>query len=151
MPTYDYRCPECGYTDEVVHSIKISPEIHCDKCLSQAGKPVPMERLISGNPGGFIVKGGGIMAAYNEKMFRHKKNAALELRQMEHYGEGPRLQPNVAGLEVDSWKDAAKLAKEAGMSADSYAPHIEKEKHVGKTSNIDDKKWKKAKEKKAAI
>ena len=124
MPTYDYQCPECGYVEEVFHSIKDSPEIHCPMCLDRTGDELVMGRMISENFGGFVIKGGGSMAGYKEKQIRRKKNADLEMRQMEHYGEGPKLQPNVAGHEVDSWSDAAKLAKEAGMNTDSYKPQI---------------------------
>jgi predicted double-glycine peptidase len=54
----------------------------------------------------------------------------------------------VAGVEQESWSDAAKLAKEAGLSADSYQPLIEKEKRTSKISGVDDAVWKKAKEEK---
>ena len=52
----------------------------------------------------------------------------------------------MGGLEQSSWSDAAKLAKEAGMNAESYKPLIEKEQRTSKVSGVDDAKWKKAKE-----
>lgn len=142
MPTYDYRCPDCGHVEEVVHSIKSDPDIKCSSC-----NKCLMQRMISSNTTGFIFKDGGTPSmAYKEKRLRQKKNAGLNVRQIERYGSGVRLKPNVAGHEVDSWSDAAKLAKEAGWKEDSYKPLIEKEKHTSKTSNIDDRAWKKAKE-----
>ena len=147
MPTYEYGCRECGNIDEVVHSIKKSPEIKCSKC-SENGKEVVMERLISQNYGGFIFKGGTASMAWKEKRLRNKKSANLDVKQIDRWGEGHRIQPNVAGHEVDSWSDASKLAKEAGMNTDSYKPMIEKEKRVSKSSGVDDTKWKAAKDNK---
>jgi putative FmdB family regulatory protein len=143
MPTYEYRCYDCGQVQEITHSIKSDPEILCDSCESKK----PAERLISWNGTGFIFKGGTEAMNWKEKRHKMKTRAELGVKQIERYGTegGSRLQPNVAGMEVDSWSDAAKLAKESGMSADSYKPMIEKEKTVGKSS-VDDKKWKKAKE-----
>lgn len=147
MPTYEYGCHECGYIYEIVHSIKVSPEIECSKCAEKGNKSV-MERLISKNFGGFIFKGGTPSMAWKEKRNRHKSNANLDVKQIDRWGEGPTIQPNVAGHEVNSWKDASKLAKEAGLNTESYKPMIEKEKRVSKASGVDDKKWKAAKDKK---
>lgn len=147
MPTYEYRCPSCGVVREIVHSIKEAPQIRCEACTGDEVSPV-MERLISRNSAGFIFKTWTPSMAYKESRSRHRKNADLEMRQLERYGSGPRLQPNVAGHEVDTWSDAAKLAKEAGMSTESYQPMIEREKTISKVSNVDDRKWKKAKDKK---
>ncbi len=32
MPAYDYKCPECGFTDEVIHGMSESPEYECPDC-----------------------------------------------------------------------------------------------------------------------
>ena len=148
MPRYEYRCPKCGLIKEELHSIKVDPEFICPACQMGGGESNKMERLISRNFGGFVIKGGSPSAAWKEKRLRSKKNADLGVRQVDRYGGGPRLQPNVAGMEVDSWSDAANLAKEAGMNADSYEPMIEKEKHTSKESNVDDRKWTDVKDKK---
>jgi len=142
MPTYEYRCRSCSNIQEEVHSIKIDPEIKCEKCSDST------ERLISNNFAGVIFKGGTETMAWKEKRIRHKKNKDLELRQINRWGTGPKLQPNVAGHEVESWSDASKLAKESGMRADTYQPLIEKNKYISKESGVDDRKWKKAKEEK---
>jgi len=146
MPTYDYKCPACGHVKEVIHSIKESPRIVCDLCMLGGGENNAMERQISLSAGGFIL-GSSESMAWKEKRIRHKRNADLEVKQIDRWGSGPKLQPNVAGMEVDSWSDAAKLAKEAGMSDDSYKGHIEKEKSTGE-SGVDDRKWKAAKDNK---
>jgi putative FmdB family regulatory protein len=143
MPTYEYLCHNCGQIQEVIHSIKDDPAITCDACESSD----PAERLISRNIGGFILKGGTEAIHWKEKRNRMKKNSEMGVRQIERYGSdgGTSLKPNVAGMEVDTWKDASKLAQEAGMSTESYQPLIEKEKNVGKLG-VDDRKWKAAKE-----
>ena len=38
------------------------------------------------------------------------------------------MAPNIAGVRTDSWSDAQKMAKEAGMNHESYTPFVEKEK-----------------------
>ena len=145
MPTYEYRCRDCSKKQEVTHSIKEDPEILCEHCESKN----PMERLISWNGAGFILKGGTEAINWKEKRYRMKKRADLGVKQIDRYGTegGTSLQPNVGGMAVDSWSDAAKVAKEAGMSTESYKPMIEKEKNTGK-SGVDDRKWKAAKDNK---
>ena len=50
MPTYEYKCQDCGYTFERFQSIKDKPIAKCPKC---GGK---VQRLISGGAG-VIFKG----------------------------------------------------------------------------------------------
>ncbi|NOZ55181.1 MAG: zinc ribbon domain-containing protein [Calditrichaeota bacterium] len=52
MPTYVYRCEECGYTFERFESINSEPVQVCPKCGAQA------RRLISAGAG-LIFKGSG--------------------------------------------------------------------------------------------
>jgi putative FmdB family regulatory protein len=145
MPTYEYRCNDCGIVTEVTHSIKEDPEIICPKC-EPLGKSVKMERLISRNNGGFIFKQWTEAQTYKISRDKQKQNSDLEVRQIERYGSGPTLKPNIAGVEVESWSDAKKLAKEAGLNTESYDKHVVKEATVSKTSGVDDSKWKAAKE-----
>ena len=144
MPTYDYRCNTCGLVNEVTHSIKETPVINCPHCLEE-GHEVPMERLISFNSAGFIFKEWTPSQLYKISRDKEKKNHELDVKQIDRYGSGPRLKPNVAGVEVDSWSDAKKLASEAGINTATYDTYIAKEKSVSKTSGVDDNKWKKAK------
>ncbi len=148
MPTYEYKCNDCQVIKEITHSIKESPEILCDVCLDN-DKKVPMERLISFNRGGFIMKQWTEAMAYKAKRDKVKQNNNLGVKQIERYGvSGPKLQPNVAGMELDSWGDAQKVAKEAGMNTASYEPMVAKEK-VG--SKVKDTAWKAAKAKAGKI
>lgn len=147
MPTYEYRCPECKLVMDVTHSIKEDPDIFCPSGKHPGEGSVKMERLISFNKsGGFIFKQMTESQVHKLGRDKRKQNLDLEKRQIERYGSGPRLQPNVAGMEVDSWSDAKKLASEAGMNTASYDTMINKESVISKSSGVDDSKWKAAKE-----
>jgi putative FmdB family regulatory protein len=141
MPTYEYRCNSCGKIQEEIHSIKTNPEIACQNCEEK-----PMERLISLNISGFIT-GDTEAKLWKEKRHRKKKNADLDIRQIERYGTGPRLTPNVGGQEVGSWSEAKKLAKDKGKNTSSYDKYIRNEKSTSKISGINDRAYKSAKEK----
>ena len=118
---YDYKCGKCGNVEEHFHRISESPEIKCSLCEEN------MERIISVS-GGFIFKGGTPTIHDREKRLRKKRSQQLEKKQNERRAESPQVQPNIAGVRTDSWADAQSLAKEAGMSHESYTPYVEKEK-----------------------
>jgi putative FmdB family regulatory protein len=67
MPTYEYKCNNCGDRFEKFQSIKADPIRKCPKCGKNA-----VERLISAG-GGLIFKGSGFYitdyrdASYNDK------------------------------------------------------------------------------------
>jgi hypothetical protein len=129
--------------------MKESPEFICPKCN---GQKIRMERVISFNRNSFIIKGESVSKDWKEERYRVKRSAEMGVRQIERYGSGgQKLKPNVAGVEVDSWSDAAKMAKEAGLNSDSYTPLIEKEKRTSKVSGVDDNAWKKAKDDKNKV
>jgi len=46
MPTYEYKCNKCGYTFDILQSIKAEPLKTCSKC----GKET-LQKLISGGTG----------------------------------------------------------------------------------------------------
>jgi hypothetical protein len=50
-------------------------------------------------------------------------------RMKKRYGDmGPRVAPNIAGVQQESWSDCKKLAKECGMNTDSFTSMVDKEK-----------------------
>jgi len=122
MPNYDYRCQKCDIVEEHTHRISENPKIKCSKCKKT------MERLISLSAGGFIFKGGTPAIHDREKRLRKKRGEELRVKQEERKAESAQVQPNVAGFQTDSWADAQKVAKEAGMDDKSYTPFVEKEK-----------------------
>ncbi|MGH2462811.1 MAG: FmdB family zinc ribbon protein [Candidatus Limnocylindria bacterium] len=59
MPTYDYRCRDCGHTIEIIHSIlEDGPEV-CERCRG------PMQRVL--HPTGVIFRGSGFYATDSRK------------------------------------------------------------------------------------
>jgi len=62
MPTYDYRCENCGNEMEAFQSIKDAPLTKCPKC----GKDT-LKKMISGGAG-LIFKGTGFyLTDYKDK------------------------------------------------------------------------------------
>ncbi len=51
MPSYDYKCSNCGHELEIFHSITEGGRKRCPKCKKQT-----LKRLISGG-GGIIFRG----------------------------------------------------------------------------------------------
>lgn len=121
MPTYEYRCGTCNKIEEHIHRMSETPEIKCS-----CGEV--MSRMISFNAGGFIIRGGSEAINWKEKRHRMKSREEVAIRQRERYGDGPKIKPNIAGVETESWSDARKMAKEAGMNHESFTPYVEKEK-----------------------
>jgi putative FmdB family regulatory protein len=126
MPTYDYKCPECGIIKEIVHSIKEDPIIYCSECL-KIDKKIIMERMITYPAGGFIFKQWTEAQAYKIKRDKYKNNEILEKKQKERYGEGPKLVPNVNGEIVESWEKAKMVAKDKKLNDSTYDKMIQKE------------------------
>ena len=60
MPTYDYKCTECGYSFEYFQPMSDEPLKTCPKC---GGK---VRRLIGGGTG-VIFKGSGFYVTDNRK------------------------------------------------------------------------------------
>jgi len=52
MPTYEYRCSQCGHEMEAVQRISADPLKTCPKCSADS-----LKRLISQSS--FMLKGGG--------------------------------------------------------------------------------------------
>jgi putative FmdB family regulatory protein len=122
MARYDYKCKICGKVREEIHFMNETPEFRCSTCNGL------MEKQFTPNIAGFVLKGGTEAIHWKEKRMRMAKREILGKKQKERYGTGPKIQPNVAGMEVDTWSDAQRVAKEAGMNAQSYEPYVQKEK-----------------------
>lgn len=64
MPTYDYKCTNCGHIFELFQSIKEHPITECPKCKGR------VKRLI-GTGSGIIFKGRGFYATdYRSKNYK---------------------------------------------------------------------------------
>ena len=144
MPTYQYTCPECAVTADVLRGISDKSPENCKQC----GKPMTRDFV----PGGVgHVRGSTPAKGYKESRLRVKRNADLGVRQIERHGSGPSIIPNVDGVETGSWAEAAKLAKESGKRTALYNEMAEKEKHRDNSRGLDERKWKKLKEEKRLL
>lgn len=121
MATYDYACTECHYQEEKVHGMTEEPEYKCPRCGFSMLKQFSLNRT------GFIFKGGTETINWKEKRYRLKRSEKMAVKQEAHRAGLPKVQPNVAGVEFDSWSDAKKIAKECGLQHETYTPMVEKE------------------------
>ena len=69
MPTYEYRCKECGYEFELFQNMTDEPVKKCPKCSGN------VERLI-GIGGGLIFKGNGFYSTdYRSESYKKAAKA----------------------------------------------------------------------------
>ena len=70
MPTYEYKCQDCGEKFEEFQNITDPPVTRCPECGG------PVQRLISGGSG-LLFKGSGFYLTDNRSE-KYKKDAAKE-------------------------------------------------------------------------
>ena len=117
MPIYGFKCNACGNLFEELLSFSQAKEQRCCSLCDS----FETQRLIT-SPN-VIFKGDG----WNDKNERIKKqmrrkNKRLDKRQSEMKRDAPsvKLAPNVDGERVDTWSEAAKLAKSKGKNVALY-------------------------------
>jgi len=124
MPIYAYQCQSCEHTFDKMLSLSQYKEAQpCEECGEGTKKLITAVNLnFSGD--GWATKNGRI--AYQMR----KKNERLKAKENERKRDAPgiSLVPNVGGEGVDSWGDAAKLAKSQGKDTSGYTKLAQKEK-----------------------
>ncbi|MBI2618532.1 MAG: zinc ribbon domain-containing protein [Ignavibacteriales bacterium] len=71
MPTYEYKCSECGHTFEEFQSISAQPLTQCPSCGKQT-----LRRILGGGAG-MIFKGQGFyLTDYKNKGGNHERKVA---------------------------------------------------------------------------
>ena len=140
MPFYNYKCPSCSTTKEVLCGIKDDPEIKCVACS------VTMDKVFTADSVMGHVRGSTPGKAYKESKIRRKRHAEMGVKQIERHGGKTRLVPNVNGEETGTWREAALLAKDAGKDTTGFKAQAVTEKDTQNSSGINEKNWKKAKE-----
>lgn len=120
MPTYDYECGACEHAFEIVEKISEYDPKHrppCPKCGAEEQTyrlfSPPMINLVGDGWAGKNLRIAGQMRAKNKRL-------AAKEREMKGDGMIPQLAPNVGGERVDSWSEAAKLAKDKGKDTSGY-------------------------------
>ena len=90
MPTYEYKCPNCGTVFERFQKITSKPELPCPKCGATA------RRLISGGSG-IVFKGSCFYETDYKRpgeKARHEKRKAQEEGGASGGGEKPKAKPD---------------------------------------------------------
>jgi putative FmdB family regulatory protein len=128
MPTYDYQCQSCEHHFELVmkmseYDTKMKPP--CPECgAEEQSIRVFSPPMINFSGDGWSTKNSRIAGQMRAK------NKRLAAKEREQKGDGmiPQLAPNVGGERVDSWGEAAKLAKDKGKDTTGYERLARKEK-----------------------
>ena len=99
MPTYDYRCENCGHELELFQSISESPKRKCPACSR-----LKLRRLI-GTGAGIIFKGSG----FYETDYRSKswKSGAASAKQERDSAKSPASDDKKSSTKKESKKSDA--------------------------------------------
>ena len=127
MTTYEYECRECSHVFDVqMRMSEYDPKKKppCPSCGDTNPQRLISPWLMSFKGDDWATKNGRIK---NQMQDRRKKLAVKEHEQKKD-GAIPKLAPNVGGERVDSWSEAAKLAKDKGKSVQGYERLARQEK-----------------------
>lgn len=139
MPTFSFSCGGCSAVQDVFRSVSDTSEVTCPSCGAA------MQRLFTPSVSSHV-RGMTLSKAHKESKVRMVGNAERAVKQLERWGTGPSLVPNVDGSEVGSWSDAAKLAREQGKDSSTYSKLAEGEKFSANSRGVDERKWRAAKD-----
>lgn len=127
MPIYSYQCQVCSHAfDKMLSLSQYKDPQACEKCGGETKKMVTAVNInFSGD--GWATKNNRIAGQMR------RKNARLKAKENERKRDSPgmTLAPNVGGERVNSWSDAAKLAKSQGKDTSGYQKLAQKEKSKG--------------------
>ncbi len=126
MPIYSYQCESesCDWSGDVMRPIsQCSDPYACPDCEKSTKKLVTQVGVIFKGDG-WASKNGRVAKQMQEK----NRRLAGKENEMKRDAPGMSLAPNVGGERVDSWSDAAKLAKSKGKQTGGYEKLARKEK-----------------------
>jgi putative FmdB family regulatory protein len=103
MPTYEYACPKCGHTFELVQSMRDEPIKKCPKC-----KKTGVKRLV-GAGAGLIFKGTGFYITD----YKNKKEPAAKAPE----GEAKPAAPATASAAPKTAEASSPAAKAKGADS----------------------------------
>jgi len=118
MPTYTYECEACEIEfDELVPLKFYQDPQPCPECETMS------KRILGHRFPGTVFKGdswGTKNGRVAGQMAANRKRAGAKQHELKMDGAIPTLAPNVGGERVNSWSDAAKLAKDKGKDTSGY-------------------------------
>ena len=120
MPVFDFECKSCNTSSEVFVTSNSSTHL-CIQCATPL-----VQKLNTSIKTSYVGWGGWTQKNLEQDAYQAKRSALMSKRQKERPVE--KLVPNVGGLELDSWKDASKYAKEKGYLTDGYDKKASEEK-----------------------
>ena len=118
MPTYDYRCSECGHEFEELHSMSDAPLTECPKCHKPS-----IKRLMAGGAG-MVFKGTGFYKTDYVKAAAPKSDGGKEKESSAKAGTS----------KADSSAEKASSAKSGSNKSDG-APEKSSSEKSEKTSS----------------
>jgi putative FmdB family regulatory protein len=102
MPTYEYRCRDCGHTFEIVQKMSDEPLTHCPECGGELRKVFA--------PPAISFKGSGFYATDHGKKAKPSS------------GDGDKTSKEAAAKDGDAKGDAAKKDTKPDAKAAPSAP-----------------------------
>ena len=127
MATHDFECTKCGHIMENM-LVKMSVDldsVKCERCCRDT------KNLSFGGLGSVFKGSSWATKNLKVKSQRGEVNKRLGKKQHDEHAK-MKLVPNIAGVEVDNFRDAAKLAKEAGLDSQLYEKHAREEEKLGR-------------------
>lgn len=128
MPTYSFRCEECGTMcelrmtfaeyREVKAGSKIVPCL-CETPMTLDFRPGNVQFSLKDGP-----SGGWISKAGKESKYRQARSEEMARREQDHVFK-PKLVPNYGGQETGSWREAQEAAR-ADKGELAAATYVEK-------------------------
>lgn len=134
MPTYAYKCPECGAQfDRILRISQCDDPQECPKCQhSPASKAITVPN--------FILTGDswpGKMAKIKNQMQKKNERMGKVMEERKRDAPGVTLVPNVNGERVDSWAEAKHLAASKGLDTKGYESYERKAESLTKKITTD--------------
>lgn len=127
MATYPYECESCEASFEIempMSQYDSKMKFECPVCKAPETRRIFTVPYVNFSGDGWATKNNRIAGQMRDK------NKRLASKEREQKGDGmiPQLAPNVGGERVDSWSDAAKLAKSKGKDTTAYEQRARKDK-----------------------
>lgn len=124
MPSYDFRCSQCGNIFEEFAPMNLVEEgVPCPSCPDSRAYRVLSMPGVNFTGSGWMAK--SIRMSRQKSESNRKLDALADERRADE--PLPYVVPNVKGERVDTWKEAQKMAKSRGFHSDSYDPLVYKE------------------------